>query len=557
MKGERQLKKERLYYDIEIFHSDAIVVFKREDKSVYRIFHNDFEGLYEVVQNHILCGYNNYYYDDKILSAMLDNYTPEQLKKLNDEIILNGKEYPVKHYIESLDGFQQIDPSMPGLKKIEGNMGKPIVESDVSFNIERKLTDKEIEEVIRYCCYDVDSTIEVFKARENYFETKEMLLDMLGKPSAKRWNTTTISANLLLKKPLVKWSGIRVSEDMIEMVAPAVQELWLAKDKGNVTIKEFDNDIVFGFGGLHGAHQHIKRAEKVKLLDVTSMYPHIILNINALGTATEKYKDIIAERVEVKHTDKKKSDALKLILNSVYGNLKNKYSMLFNPKAALSVCVYGQIALYILCEMIAPFVTIININTDGVAFTVQDERYKEVVPEWEQMFNLNLEEEDYDLFIQKDVNNYIAVKDKEIVKLVGADVKRYFKDSLFTNNNARILDIALVDKLIYGKDVLDSLMEHLDKPKLYQYILKAGYTYKGTTDSNFNEYNNVNRVFASKKGDLCLQKWRANDGLVLFADAPLKMYLWNEDVEKLKNFEEIVDLNHYYQVIMKRLERWE
>ena len=50
----------------------------------------------------------------------------------------------------------------------------------------------------------------------------------------------------------------------------------------------FDNDVQFGFGGLHGAHKRIKRAENVKLLDVTSMYPNIILLLNVLGTATEK-----------------------------------------------------------------------------------------------------------------------------------------------------------------------------------------------------------------------------------------------------------------------------
>ncbi|MDT9121652.1 hypothetical protein RSW84_29815, partial [Escherichia coli] len=76
----------------------------------------------------------------------------------------------------------------------------------------------------------------------------------------------------------------------------------------------------------------------------------IILNLQALGPATNKYHEILNKRIEVKHKDKKLSDALKLVLNSVYGNLKNQYSLLNNPNAALSVCVYGQIALYELCK---------------------------------------------------------------------------------------------------------------------------------------------------------------------------------------------------------------
>ena len=71
-----------------------------------------------------------------------------------------------------------------------------------------------------------------------------------------------------------------------------------------------------------------------------------------------------------------------------------------------------------------------------------------------------------------------------------------------------------------------------------------------------NQYNKVNRVFASKKEGFCLYKRRHDDGLVRFADAPLNMFLWNDDCNDIDNFEDIVDLNHYYQLVIKRLERW-
>ena len=135
-----------------------------------------------------------------------------------------------------------------------------------------------------------------------------------------------------------------------------------------ITINEFGNEIQFGFGGLHGAHRTIRKQKNVKLLDVASMYPNIILILNVLGEASQKYKSILDRRIAIKHVDKILSDALKLILNSVYGNLNNQYSILDNPNGALSVCAYGQIALYELCKRIAPFTTILNINTDGVCF---------------------------------------------------------------------------------------------------------------------------------------------------------------------------------------------
>src|SRR5699024_486796 len=528
--------------------------FNKENK---RVFHNDFTELKEFIEGKTLVGFNNYFYDDVILHHMLNLKTPEQLKHLNDRII-SGEKIRIKNYrFNSLDVWQQIDVSMPSLKKIEGNMGKMILESSVSFDIDRPLTVEELHETIEYCTYDVQMVIEVYKKRiDSYFKPKGQLVEMLGDDRGQRWNSTTLSSNVLLKKPLPKWSNIRVPEWMLDLVPPDVVDLWMTKDKGRVTIEDFDCEIEFGFGGLHGVHKHIKKAENVTLLDVSSMYPHIILNINGLGTSTEKYKQLLDERVQIKHKDPVKSDALKLILNSVYGNLKNKYSMLNNPKCALSVCVYGQIALYELCRRISPFATIVNINTDGVAFVAHSEDYKVVWSEWEKDFNLTLEEEHFDMFVSKDVNNYIA-KQGDYLTCKGGDTARYHSDALFRNNNARILDIALVDKLIYGKDVIETLQENLDQPHLYQYILQAGRTYLGTYDQDVNEHERVNRVFASKVEGFCLYKKRPDNGLVKFADAPENMYLWNDDCSKLENFESIIDLNHYYQLVTRRLERWE
>ena len=546
-----------LFYDIEVFAFDSLVVFMDIDKNVVRTFHNNFVGLYDFIEGKTLVGFNNYYYDDKIMIYMLDLKTPKQIKELNDRIIAGDEtRYIGKKKFDSLDCFQQIDVSMPSLKKIEGNMGLKILESSVPFDIDRPLTEEEVVEVFDYCQYDVESTIDVFKQRlTSYFQPKFSLVEMLGRPEAIKWNTTTISGNLLLKKPLPKWSNIRVEEEMMELVPSEVRELWLEKEKGFVTVQEFDNDIQFAFGGLHGAHKTIKRAKDVKLLDVKSMYPHIILILNVLGASSEKYKEILDKRLEVKHIDEILSDALKLVLNSVYGNLNSKYSTLYNPKALLSVCVYGQIALYELCQRIAPFATILNINTDGIIFIPHDLGYVEAYQQWQKEFFLELEEKNFDLFLQKDVNNYIASNEKGLI-CKGSDVNLYERDAYFRTNNARIVDIALVDHLIHGKDVFETLLENVGNSRLFQYILKAGHTYKGTFDAEGNQYNKVNRVFAAKNEGFCLYKMRHDEGLVRFADTPVNQFLWNQDCNELDNFSDIVDLNHYYQLVIKRLERW-
>lgn len=71
--------------------------------------------------------------------------------------------------------------------------------------------------------------------------------------------------------------------------------------------------------------------------------------------------------------------------------------------------------------------------------------------------------------------------------------------TLNLNNNARILDIALVDHLVYDKPILNTLIEYKSQPHLYQYILQAGRTYEGTFDNNKVKLQKVNRVFAANQ----------------------------------------------------------
>ncbi|MBS4750989.1 hypothetical protein KG091_07845 [Carnobacteriaceae bacterium zg-ZUI78] len=557
-----------LFYDIEVFKEDALIVLKDRDKQTKAIFHNDFEGLINWVKGYTLVGYNNYFYDDYILTYMLDGKSIRHIKELNDDIISGKRGHKIHSDIKSLDCFQQIDVSMPSLKKIEANFGKNIFESSISFDINRALTKNEVEETIRYCSYDVDTTIDVFNLREkSYFEPKLNIIEMLPKDKqskALRWNTTTISANLLLDKPLPQWSDIRLGDyqedgeyELLNIVPKEVKNYWRTKLKGKVTHEEFGCILEFGFGGLHGVS---KRQDKifhnVKLLDVASLYPNIIMKLNALGVATDIYREIVEKRLSVKHTDKVLSNALKLVINSCYGLLNNQYSILYNPNAAKSVCFYGQICLYDLCQRLSHTCQLININTDGVAFTTSSDDYKVVWSEWEKDYGFTLEEDSFDIFIQKDVNNYVGVKNGKI-KCKGGDVGRYHEDSYFKNNSQRIIDLAVVNKLVYDKDVLETIQEYLNEPRVFQIILQAGSTYSGTYDQYNVKYNKVNRVFPIKKDGVLLHKRKIDGSTARFPDAPEYMLVWNDELSKLKDFAKKIDVNFYYKLINKVLERWE
>lgn len=585
-----------LFYDIEVVKCDSLVVFMNIDKKEVAHFWNNrgrerveepsgFEGIPDLIRGKTLVGYNNYFYDDHILTAMMNNSLnlPKYLKALNNTII-SGKPSgrKVSDLIKSLDTMQQIDVSKPSLKQIEGNMGISIVESSIPFDIDRELTNDERDEMLEYCRHDVMATIDIYKLRrKSYFEVKEGLVKMLPDTypdTAYRWNTTTLSANVLLGNgKLTPWLSHRVPEDLWEKVQGIPSDVWnMWKDimtEDNVTgkgksktIKAFGCNVVFGMGGLHAAPSKPVRYGRVKHKDVASMYPSSIVRLQALGEATDLYDEMRQERIKIKKSDPVKAGALKIILNSVYGNFKNKYSALNNPMASATVCVYGQIALFALCwELDQAGYRIVNGNTDGVVYLEDPDlgdADEVICKQWEERFRgYTLDTDYYTQWIQRDVNNYIAVEEDGRVTVKGGDVNKYQINKYFSNNSARIVQIAMVEKLVYGRDIFDTFEKNLDKPLLWQYILKAGRTYKGVQDSSGQYVNKVNRVFAaSDKVDqnkvTKLYKVRNDGGLVNFPDVPERMYVWNKDVKDLENFEDIIDQSYYYNLVIEKLKGW-
>ena len=66
LKAEDDGFKDFLFYDIEVFAEDAMIVFKDITGETMRIYHNNFLGLSDYIKGKVLVGYNNYHYDDLI-----------------------------------------------------------------------------------------------------------------------------------------------------------------------------------------------------------------------------------------------------------------------------------------------------------------------------------------------------------------------------------------------------------------------------------------------------------------------------------------------------------
>jgi putative phage DNA polymerase len=606
-------------YDIEIFKHDFLLVFKDINKNEVATFHNgvatenfnpficdslgikitEEDGKYtvnlkDIVNTQVLVGYNNYYYDDRVIQELMGmlekdiEYIKNRLKQVNDMIIGNRFTTRFRNEFTSLDVFQQIDVGRPSLKMIEANKGVSIEETTVPFNIDRPLTVEELEATVYYCNYDVDQTIDIYKDRiHTYFVPKVTLVKRVIKEQKDfsrylRFNTTTLVGNLFKQDDYGETE--LVGSHVYDVVPKEVKKAWLnfkdnlfintnknneahiVGEHKNISVRELDCDIEFGYGGLHGVPVENKGniivTNDVKLLDVASLYPTIIGNLKLLGIYTDDYIQMKYDRLKVKHTDKPLSDSLKLILNSTYGVMNSKFSPINNPVGAYSVCFYGQSLLYDLSkELYNVGCKLININTDGVAFTTDNEDYKNVWKKIEEKYDITLEEDKFVKWIQKDVNNYIAVTEKGKVKVKGGAFSKYQKTAShnYKNYSNAIVDKAIVEYLTNGTAPLTTVLNHREDKELFQIILKCGGTYLGTVDEDKNLLSTkVNRVFACKKTNpkrtkLYKAKEKEDGSLALanFPDVPDDMIVFNGNVKDLDSNE--IDLSFYLGLINSKL----
>lgn len=541
-----------LFYDFEVFSQDWLVVIKDTDTRTTHKILNDPEALrkiYEANKNNIWVGYNSRSYDQYILKGILLGMDP---KKINDHVIvknLGGWQYSRAFNQIQFYNFDIMTDKFKGLKQLEGFMGNDIRETTVNFNIDRKLTPKEIEETFFYCNHDVEQTMKVFINRKEEFDSQINLIKTFKLP-LKYINKTKAQLSAIILE-----ADKREHDDEFEITI--VDTLKVEKYKSIVNWyrnpvnldykKKLEIEVagvihLFGWGGLHGARVKYQDEGIFINSDVTSFYPSLMIEYGFLSRNVrhaEKFKEIYDIRVELKKEGKKKEQApYKIVLNSTYGASKDKYNNLFDPLQANNVCINGQLLLLDLIEHVTdkiPGAKLIQSNTDGVMFKLPNEEtidiYKDVCKEWETRTRMGLEHDLIKKVIQKDVNNYIIVMDNGKIKSKGA----YVKSLNSLDYDLPIVNKALMEYFISGIPVEETINNCNDLIE-FQKVVKVSSKYKCSLygDQVLNE--NILRVFASRsRRDPGVYKLKKDkDTKDKIGGTPERCFIENGDIKGIK-----------------------
>ena len=142
-------KKTRLiFYDFEVFKEDWLVCLTDYSTKQECVIVNDRNKLIRLYNkfkdNTIFIGFNNRHYDDVIFKGILMDMNP---KEINDKLIEGKKPHEICRTFNKIKLYSYDTLILnKSLKQLELFMGSNIKETDVPFDIDRKLTMKEIEE---------------------------------------------------------------------------------------------------------------------------------------------------------------------------------------------------------------------------------------------------------------------------------------------------------------------------------------------------------------------------------------------------------------------------
>lgn len=612
-------------YDIEVFSDDWIVVFRSPDSDHHTVIHNDAYHLREFISQPdiVLGGFNNKHFDDYIILTMLSGGSNIEVKKYSDFIIgghapwefefIRGKRKPFK----SFDLKDDIaDPGI-SLKAIEGNLKLPIVESSVDFNIDRPLTAKELEEVIFYCKNDVDATIKLYEARkEDYIDAKLLVGEMYDVPPEEAIGLTNakLSAKVLGaekverndERDYVIPNNIDLSKipkivldfflQIRDKSIPDAKLFGAGKGSKGMTFKAWIKTAVgscpvtFAWGGVHGAKPCVTVEETEDRVivnqDVGSLYPNSMINFGYCSRSMkdpEAYVKLVRKRLGYKKAgDKKRANALKLVVNTVYGAMLNLYNDLADRWAGRSVCISNQLAMMMLITQLAEqceTIDFVNINTDGIMFTIdrsEVELSEMIIATWCEITRFEMERDDFVKVIQKDVNNYIGIKADGSFKTKGGYVSLY-EGGNFKTNSLQIIHKAVVDYLIEGTPPEKTINECKDI-FAFQQIVKTGGTYEGSYHyTNFTRVpiQKVNRIYAVKdpkygqvvKGKWITEKRKKDKATGKMISEPVNPPVWSETVisecpehcfidnENTLSVEDL-DKDYYIDMAKKRIDKY-
>lgn len=442
--------KTTVFFDVEVFPNLFLINWKAAgpDKPVVRMVNPTPDEVASLLRLKLV-GFNCRKYDNHIVYARVMGYTNEQLYELSQRIIKHGEGFFSEAYNLSFADIYDYADKKQSLKKWEIELG--IHHLELGFNWDEPVPEERWDEVAEYCDNDVISTEAVFNATKGAFAARCILAELTNMPI--NTPTNTLSARFIFGKEKHPQSAFnyrdmgdvsQIDRDYIfdnhGVFYQGYGDEYTVFDNQQRPIfpgYKFENGIStyrgeeVGEGGYvyaePGMYSH------VALLDIASMHPSSVIAEVLFGPVyTKRFEEVKNARVHIKHARlfyedgnteagdrevaivaemldgalkpylddhslfKDLAQALKIVINSIYGLTSAKFDNPFRDRRNIDNIVAKRGALFMINlkhEVQKRGFTVAHIKTDSIKIPNATPDIIEFVTDYGKMYGYDFEHE--------------------------------------------------------------------------------------------------------------------------------------------------------------------
>jgi phage/plasmid-associated DNA primase len=394
-------------YDVEVYPNLFVICWKFLGKgaTVVRMINPTAQEVEQLLKLRLV-GFYNSKYDNHILYAAYMGYSVAQLYELSQKLVNNdrsgsfGEAYGLS-YTDIYD-FSSVKMS---LKKFQVLLGLTHVEMDIPWD--EPVPERLWQKVADYCANDVLTTEAVWEDRKQDFVARQILADLSGLTVNDPTNRHT--ARIIFGKDRQPQSQFQYTD--LSKTFPGYTYDPYRKPQSDYKGEDPSE------GGLVRANVGIWR--NVGLLDVASMHPTSIINLNLFGDEyTDRFKELLDARIAIKRGEydrarkmldgrlhpylenpadaKALSDALKIAINMVYGMTSARFPNPFKDPRNVDNIVAKRGALFMLDLMVAceeKGWEVVHIKTDSIKLANFTDEMKDFVFEFGKKYGYEFEHE--------------------------------------------------------------------------------------------------------------------------------------------------------------------
>lgn len=424
-----------VFFDCEVFPNLLVICWKLpgEDQPVHHMINPEPAAVEDFIDSFDLVGFNNRRYDNHIIYARSLGVSIEGIFKLSDSMINHKTGFLGQAYDISYTDIYDFSSKKQGLKKFEIELKIDHRELDLPWD--QPAPEDRWDDVVTYCEYDVLATEKTFfsKDRQADFAGRKILAKLAN--GTVNDTTNSLSTRFIFgndKHPQDQFN-YRFMGDVPEKVYRSVadakkgvifnhlgDEYTLFDEQGRPVFPGYTYDsekrlsmyrgVEVGEGGRVSAQPGIYF--DVALLDVESMHPHSAIAETLFGEYyTARFKEIVDARLAIKHGDLEKArsllngelapylddkdmlkglkQALKIVINSVYGLTAAKFMNAFRDPRNVDNIVAKRGALFMINlehEVARRGFVVAHIKTDSIKIPNADLKIIKFVQDYGEMY---------------------------------------------------------------------------------------------------------------------------------------------------------------------------